>query len=57
MRNILITGGSKGIGAEAVRHFKRANDNVVFIYNKSKAEAENLMKETNSIGIKCDLSQ
>jgi 3-oxoacyl-[acyl-carrier protein] reductase len=56
MRNILITGGSKGIGAEAVRHFKRANDNVVFIYNKSKAEAENLMKETNSIGIKCDLS-
>ena len=56
MRNILITGGSRGIGAEAVRHFKRANDNVVFIYNKSKAEADALIKETNSIGIKCDLS-
>lgn len=41
----LITGGSRGIGAAAVRLFVRAGARVFFSYEKSKAAAENLVHE------------
>ena len=41
----LITGGSRGIGAAAVRLFTRAGARVAFTYQNSAAEAEKLVSE------------
>jgi 3-oxoacyl-[acyl-carrier protein] reductase len=41
----LITGGSRGIGAAAVRMFVQAGAKVAFSYEKAKAEAEKLVTE------------
>jgi 3-oxoacyl-[acyl-carrier protein] reductase len=41
----LITGGSRGIGAAAVRIFTAAGAKVVFSYQKARAQAEALAKE------------
>ncbi len=41
----LITGGSRGIGAAAVRMFVAAGAKVVFNYQSAKAQAEDLVKE------------
>jgi 3-oxoacyl-[acyl-carrier protein] reductase len=42
---VLITGGSRGIGAATVRLFAAADARVVFTYRKAKAPAEALVKE------------
>jgi 3-oxoacyl-[acyl-carrier protein] reductase len=55
----LITGGSRGIGAAAVRMFVRAGAKVAFSYEKSKAEAEKLIAEMgheNCTAIQAELS-
>src|SRR5437667_7343479 len=41
----LITGGSRGIGAAAVRMFVAAGARVVFSYEKSKRQADELVNE------------
>ncbi len=41
----LITGGSRGIGAAAVRMFVAAGAHVFFSYEKAKQQAEQLIKE------------
>ena len=41
----LITGGSRGIGAAAVRLFAAAGANVVFSYQAARAQAEDLVRE------------
>lgn len=41
----LITGGSRGIGAAAVRLFVQAGAKVVFNYQSAKAQAEDLVRE------------
>jgi len=41
----LISGGSRGIGAAAVRLFVRAGARVVFNYQRAKKEAERLVEE------------
>ncbi len=41
----LITGGSRGIGAAAVRLFARAGAKVAFNYLRAKSEAERLVEE------------
>jgi len=41
----LITGGSRGIGAECVRFFRRAGASVVFNYRSAKAPAYALVEE------------
>ncbi len=41
----LITGGSRGIGAAAVRMFVAAGARVLFNYEKSRSQAEALVKE------------
>ncbi len=41
MRNIIVTGGSRGIGAAIVRRFAENGDNVVFLYRSNdRAAAE-----------------
>jgi NAD(P)-dependent dehydrogenase (short-subunit alcohol dehydrogenase family) len=44
-RNVLITGGSSGIGREAVRVFARAGDTVWFTYRNGAARATALVDE------------
>src|SRR5947207_1777405 len=45
---VLVTGGSRGIGAATVRMFVQAGARVVFNYQKSRAEADNLVRECGS---------
>ena len=55
-RNILITGGSRGIGAACVEAFAELGDRVCFIYCKNSDAAERVMQKTGAIGIRADLS-
>jgi 3-oxoacyl-[acyl-carrier protein] reductase len=55
----LITGGSRGIGAAAVRMFVAAGARVFFSYEKAKPQAEQLVKELgadNCAAAACNLS-
>lgn len=54
-RNVLIIGGSRGIGAEAVRQFRALGDNVVFTYFRSELEADALRQETGAVPVRCDV--
>ena len=54
-RKVLIIGGSRGIGAEAVRQFRAAGDNVVFTFHKSELEADALRQETGAVPVRCDV--
>jgi 3-oxoacyl-[acyl-carrier protein] reductase len=55
----LITGGSRGIGAATVRMFVAAGARVLFNYEKSKPQADQLVKELgadNCAAVACNLS-
>ena len=54
-RNVLIIGGSRGIGAEAVRQFRAEGDNVVFTYHTSEIQADELRQETGAYPVRCDV--
>ena len=56
MANVVITGGSRGIGAAAVRAFSARGDRVRFIYAQSHEKARALSLETGAEGIACDVS-
>jgi len=55
MRTVLITGGSRGIGAACVRRFAAAGDRVLFLYRSNTAAAEALSAETGATGYLCDV--
>ena len=55
-KKILITGGSRGIGAFAVRRFTSMGAVVAFLYNKSQRETFELSKETGALAVRCDVS-
>ena len=57
MRRVVITGGSRGIGAATVRKFAAAGDQVYFLYEKSTELARRLEQETGAVGTQCDISQ
>lgn len=54
--NILITGGSRGIGAAAVKLFAARGDRVWFLYEKSHEQARALSFDTGAAGICCDVA-
>ena len=56
MKTVLITGGSRGIGAEMVRRFARGGYAVAFVYCSSEEEAKALSIETGATPICADLS-
>lgn len=56
MANVLITGGSRGIGKACVRAFCKGGDRVAFLYQRSEEEARALAIETGSIPICVDIS-
>ena len=53
-KNILILGGSRGIGAAIVRRFAAGSGRVAFTYAGSKDAAEALAKETGAEAILSD---
>lgn len=56
MKHVLITGGSRGIGAAAVRAFCAAGYQVTFFYEKDQNSAEAISRETGAFAVCCDVS-
>ena len=56
MARVLITGGSRGIGAAAVELFSARRDRVWFLYEKEHDAAAQVAKKTGATGICCDVS-
>ena len=56
MKHVLITGGSRGIGAATVRAFVRAGYAVSFFYEKNAEAAEALAAQTGAAAIRCDVA-
>ncbi len=54
MNKILITGGSRGIGADMVRFFSEKGCKVAFTYKNSVEKALALAEETGSLAIRAD---
>src|SRR5205814_10081746 len=53
----LITGGSRGIGAAAVKMFAQAGADVVFSYFKSKDAAVQIQQEARKHGTRVERSE
>ena len=56
LQTVVITGGSRGIGAAAVELFAAQGNRVVFLYEKNHASAEAVAKKTGAKAICCDVS-
>ena len=56
MATVVITGGSRGIGAEAVRQFAARGDKVYFLYEKEHAKAKAVALDTGATALCCDVS-
>lgn len=61
MKNVMITGGAKGIGRAIALEFASKGYNISFCYNTSLKQAESLEKEITDLGVlciktKCDLT-
>lgn len=57
MKNVLITGGSRGIGKACVYEFIKNGYRVFLNYNNSKNEAEKIAQETGAVIVKADISK
>ena len=56
MSTVVITGGSRGIGAATVRRFAAAGHKVFFLYASSADAASALAAETGAAAIRCDVA-
>ena len=56
MGTVLITGGSRGIGAAAVALFAAQGHQVYFLYEKDHAAAEAVAQQTGAKAICCDVA-
>ena len=56
MAVVLVTGGSRGIGAAAVEAFAQRGDRVYFLYEKAHDAARSVEERTGATGICCDVS-
>jgi len=56
MRNVLITGGTGGIGAAMVRRFSAAGDRVFFTWAHAEEKAVALSRETGAETIRADVT-
>ncbi len=56
MKHIVITGGSRGIGAEAVRYFTAQGHRVSFLYEKEHPAAQAVALATGANAICCDVA-
>lgn len=56
MSTVVITGGSRGIGAAAVALFAQRGDRVFFLYEKNQEAAQQVAEQTGATPICCDVS-
>ena len=56
MATVVITGGSRGIGAAAVELFAARGDTVCFFYARNEAAARTIAEKTGTTAIRCDVS-
>lgn len=56
MKHVLITGGSRGIGAAAVELFADNGYRVTFLYEKNHAAAQSAASKTGATAICCDVA-
>lgn len=56
MKRILITGGSRGIGAACVARFAKEGDKVAFFYRERKEDAQKVAANTGATAIRADVS-
>ena len=55
-KTVIITGASRGIGAQTAREFAKSGYNVVINYFKSEKEAFSLAEETGGVALSADIS-
>ena len=55
MKTVIVTGGSRGIGAAIVKELASSGYNVVLNYNKSEEAAKNIQKELKEININIEI--
>ena len=56
LKTVVITGGSRGIGAAAVKLFAARGDRVFFLYEKNHEAAAAVAAKTGATAICCDVS-
>ena len=56
MKTVVITGGSRGIGAAAVELFAARGDRVYFLYEKNHEAAKAVEEKTGATAICCDVA-
>ena len=56
MANVIVTGGSRGIGAAAVSRFAARGDRVWFLYASNEAAAMSVAEKTGATPIRCDVA-
>ena len=56
MATVVVTGGSRGIGAATVAAFAARGDKVYFLYEKEHAAAAKVREETGATAICCDVA-
>ena len=56
MRRVIVSGGSRGIGAATVEQFALLGDKVAFIYRSDDESAEALSHRTGAFAVKADVS-
>ena len=56
MKTVVITGGSRGIGAAAVELFAARGDRVFFLYEKNHEAARAVAQATGAEAICCDVA-
>ena len=57
MRNVIVTGGTRGIGAAISQAFLENGDRVFAVYEKDDKTAQDFAAKTGAIIIKADVSQ